>query len=111
MEDNKFLLLEQEFKTYKEITNREIAKLQQATEEQEKRILAIERSKEKTDFQYEQIIQMLNKLNNVTIPNLTAQIEELKNKPVKRYDQAISSIIGAIFGAVGGVIAALFIKQ
>lgn len=111
MEENKILLLEQEFHSYKEITDKEIIKLQKELEDHEKRILSIERSKEKTDFQYEQIMETLNKLNNITIPNLTAQIEELKNKPIKRYDQIIGSVLGAIFGAIGGAIAGMLLHK
>lgn len=111
MEDNRVLLLEQEFHNYKEINDREILKIQKELEDHEKRILSMERSKEKTDFQYDQIMETLNKLNNITIPNLTAQIEELKNKPIKRYDQVIGSILGAIFGAIGGAIAGVLLKS
>ena len=73
-------------------------------EDHEKRLLTIEKSQEKTDFQYEEIMKTLNKLNDVTIPSLTAQIEELKNKPVKRYDQIITSLIAGIVGAIIGFI-------
>ena len=110
MEDSKFLLLEQEFKNYKIATNKEIEELKRISEAQEKRIIQIELNNAKTDIQYEQIMNILNKLNEKTIPDLIAQIEELKNKPAKRYDQAIGSILGAIFGAIGGAIAGLFLK-
>ncbi len=110
MEDSKFLLLEQEFKNYKIATNKEIEELKRILETQEKRIIQIELNNAKTDIQYEQIMNILNKLNERTIPDLIAQIEELKNKPAKRYDQAIGGILGAIFGAIGGAIAGLFLK-
>ena len=110
MEDSKFLLLEQELKNYKIATNKEIEELKRISEAQEKRIIQIELNNAKTDIQYEQIMNILNKLNEKTIPDLIAQIEELKNKPAKRYDQAIGSILGAIFGAIGGAIAGLFLK-
>ena len=77
----------------------------------EKRLLALEISKEKTEYQYEQIMDTLKTLNDVTIPNLVSQIEELKNKPVKRYDQAISSILGAFFGSIGTLIATWLFKK
>ena len=110
MEDSKFLLLEQEFKNYKIATNKEIEELKRISEAQEKRIIQIELNNAKTDIQYEQIMNILNKLNEKTIPDLIAQIEELKNKPAKRYDQAIGGILGAIFGAIGGAVAGLFLK-
>ena len=110
MEDSKFLLLEQEFKNYKNATNKEIEELKRMSETQEKRIIQIELNNAKTDIQYEQIMNILNKLNEKTIPDLIAQIEELKNKPAKRYDQAIGGILGAIFGAIGGAVAGLFLK-
>ena len=108
MTESDIRLLEQQLKNYKDTTDKEIDNLKKTTEEQEKRIQAIERSKEKTDFQYEQIMKTLEKLNNETIPNLTTQIEELKNKPVKRYDQVVSAFIGAIVGAIGAYIASIF---
>ena len=109
--ENKILLLEQEFKDYKQHREKEMSEIKKDLDNHEQRLLVIEKSKEKTDFQYEEIIKTLNKLNEVTIPNLTAQIEELKNKPVKRYDQAISAVIGAIFGAVGTTIVNVVIKN
>ena len=109
MAESDIRLLDQELKNYKNNTDKEIQDLKKITDEQEKRIQAIERSKEKTDFQYDQIMKTLEKLNNETIPNLTAQIEELKNKPVKRYDQVITAFIGAIVGAIGAAIASMFI--
>lgn len=110
MEDSKFLLLEQEFKNYKIATNKEIEEFKRISEAQEKRIIQIELNNAKTDIQYEQIMNILNKLNERTIPDLIAQIEELKNKPAKRYDQAIGGILGAVFGAIGGAVAGLFLK-
>lgn len=110
MEDNKLLLLEQSFKNYKEITDKQSEELKRVTQEQEKRIIQLEMNNTKTDLQYEQIMRTLNKLNEETIPNLTVQLEELKNKPAKRYDQIIGSVLGGIFGAVGGVIAGLIIN-
>lgn len=110
MEDNNYLLLKQEFRSYKETTDKQIEELKKQIEDHEKRIQLMEKSKEKTDYQYEQIIQTLNKLNEKTIPDLTMQIEELRNKPIKRYETIIGSILGAIFGAVGGSIASFFLK-
>ena len=40
----------------------------------EKRLLAIERSSEKTEFQYQEIMKALNKLNDKTIPDLIKDI-------------------------------------
>ena len=110
MEDSKILLLEQEFKNYRYTTEKQIEELKQLNSEQEKRITQLEMNNTKTDVQYEQIMQILNKLNDVTIPNLTNQLEELKNKPAKRYETVIGSVLGAIFGAIGGAIAGLFLK-
>lgn len=99
--EEQIMLLEQDFKNHKEqydaICNR--------IDDLDKRVKAIELSKQKTDYQYEQIMDSLKTLNEKTIPKLTAQIEELKNKPVKRYDQAVSSVLGAIFGAAGAWLA------
>lgn len=109
-EDNKILLLEQEFKNHKELTEKQIKELNKKIEMQQQEIIELKMQNTKTDVQYEQIMQILNKLNEKTIPDLINQIEELKNKPAKRYDQAIGSILGAIFGAIGGAIAGIFLK-
>lgn len=77
----------------------------------EKRILTIEISREKTDYQYEQIMENLKTLNEKTIPNLVAEINALKEKPAKRYDSIISGILGAIAGGVGTAIASIFINK
>ena len=110
MEGDKILLLEQELKNLKTISEREIIELNKKFEAQQQEIVEIKLQNTKTDVQYEQIMQILNKLNEKTIPDLIAQIEELKNKPIKRYDQAIGGILGAIFGAIGGAIAGVFLK-
>lgn len=109
--EKEFLVLKQEFKSYKETAEKQIVELTRKTEEQEKRIIQLEMNNTKTDLQYAQIMQSLKTLNETTIPNLTAQVEELKNKPVKRYETIIGSVLGAIFGAVGGAIVGLVLKQ
>jgi Sec-independent protein secretion pathway component TatC len=50
----------------------------------------------------EQLIQLtdIQKLNEQTIPNLTKQIQELKNKPAERYNLIVTSIISAIVGGM-----------
>lgn len=110
MEDNSVLILKQQFDAYKEYADKEIHELKLAITEQDKRIKEMELSKQKTEYQYEQIMKSLQILNEKTIPNLSSQIEELKNKPVKRYDQVVTGLLGAIVGAIGAVIARLFIK-
>ena len=109
--EKEFLVLKQEFKSYKETAEKQIFELTRKTEEQEKRIIQLEMNNTKTDLQYAQIMQSLKTLNETTIPNLTAQVEELKNKPVKRYETIVGSVLGAIFGAIGGAIVGLVLKQ
>ena len=104
MGENEVVLLRQEFKSYKEVTDKTISELSDIIRDHEKRIQQIERSKEKTDFQYEQIMKTLETLNKDTIPKLTKEIEELKNKPVKRYDQVITGLISAIVGGIVGFV-------
>lgn len=110
VDEGKIIKLEQELLDYKEITNKELGTLKTEINDHEQRIKEVETSKQKTDFQYEQIMDALQKINDQTIPNLIKEIEDLKNKPVKRYDQAISAIIGAVFGSVGTGIASMFLK-
>lgn len=107
MDENKLLVLEQDIRNMKEL----IIELKDTAKNQEKRIVELETSKSITEMQFKQIIESLNKLNNDTIPNLTKEIEELKNKPIKRYDQAVTGILGAICGTIGGAIAGIFIKK
>lgn len=104
----RLLKLEQEFKDHKEIMDKENITLKKQIEDHEKRLKEVETSKQKTDFQYEQIMEALQKINDKTIPDLIKEIEELKNKPVKRYDQiitiALSTIIGGVIGFVVNMI-------
>lgn len=93
-----------------QINKQFIENLQGEVKDLQKRVTKIEMTKEKTDYQYEEIMKALDKLNNVTIPNLMNEIDELKNKPAKRYDQTITAIIGTIVGAVGGAIVSLILK-
>ena len=103
--DNELAIFKNDFDHYKKETDNKIKKLEVTTAEQEKRIQLMERSKEKTDFQYEQIMEMLRTLNEKTIPDLTKQIQEIKDKPNQHYNTVITSIISAIVGgAVGFVV-------
>lgn len=109
--EKEFLLLKQEFKSYREATDTQLNELKRKTEEQEKRIIQLELNNTKTDLQYAQIMETLKKLNEKTIPELTNQISELKDKPAKRYEAIVGSVLGAIFGAIGGAIVGLVLKQ
>lgn len=103
-------LLRQDLKLHKESSDKVIQKLEEQINELDGRVKKMELSKEKIEYQYEQIMESLKTLNETTIPNLTAQIEELKNKPAKRYDQIVTAVLGALFGAAGAAAAGLFIK-
>lgn len=110
-ESEQLLLLKQEMENHKQIAEEQINRLQEQVSGLDVRVKEMEMSKQKTEYQYEQIMQSLKTLNEKTIPNLTAQIQDLKDKPVKRYDQAISGVIGAIFGSIGTSIVNLLIKK
>lgn len=110
-ENQEIMLLKQDVANFKQQNLETIHKLQKDLAQLDVRVKEMEMSKQKTEYQYEQIMQSLKTLNEQTIPNLTSQIQELKNKPVKRYDQAITSLIAAIFGAVGAFIVNMFIKK
>lgn len=103
-------VLKKEFEIYKSTTDSKIEDLENEIDNHDNRIKVIEISKEKTDFQYEQIMETLKKLTDKTIPDLTKQIQELKDKPVKRYDQVIGGILGAITGAIGSYIVNIFFR-
>lgn len=104
MGDNELALLRNDFEHYKNGTDNKIKKLEETLDEQEKRIQSMERSKEKTDYQYEQIMDMLKTLNEITIPNLSKQIQEIKEKPTQRYNTVITSIISAVVGGIMGFV-------
>lgn len=108
-DSEKLLLLRQEFADYKENHTATTNAMQEKLEEIDKRLKQVEVSKQKTDFQYEQIMETLKTLNEKTIPNLISQVEELKNKPVKRYDQIVTGLLGAVVGALGAYIANIFL--
>lgn len=92
-------------KTDCELYKDRIVKVESRVEELDKRIIDLEKRNEKTDFQYEQIMKMLDRLNNVTIPKLTEEIQLIKNKPAERYNSIVTTIIGAVVGAIVGFIA------
>ena len=70
MDDKDFVQLKADYNAYKEHTNNQINELKKRQEELNKRITSIETSREKTEYQYEQIMQTLEKLNDVTIPRV-----------------------------------------
>lgn len=99
----------QKLKTDCEIYKNKIDKLEKTTEHQEERIQKLERSNDKTDLQFEQIMKTLDKLNNVTIPELTKEIQAIKDKPAQRYNSIVSAIISAgVGGIIGFIISKLF---
>lgn len=83
-----------------EILNREIDDIKQEMKDLSKRISKVEQSREKTEYQFSQIMKALDDLNKITIPKLTKDLEEIKNKPAKRYDTVITTIITAIVSAI-----------
>ena len=91
-------------KTDCEIYKQKIDRLEKEITSQEQRISELEKRSEKTDFQYEQIMKMLDKLTEQTIPELSKEIQAIKNKPAERYNTIVASIITACVGAVVGFI-------
>ena len=104
MNEDKLIL--QELQNLKEL----VKELKDTTKNQEKRIVELEASNSITDLRFAQIMEALKKLNDTAIPYLTKEFEELKNKPGKRYEQIIAGILGALCGAIGGVIAKMFLQ-
>ena len=80
----------------------QIEEVKKENKELSKRITKIEASREKTEFQYEEIMKALNKLNDVTIPNLMKEVESIKNKPAKRWETGINALISAVVAALVG---------
>lgn len=81
-----------------------------ATKEQEHRIAVLESENAKTDFQYNEIMKTLNKLVETTIPALSAEIQAIKEKPVKRYETVVAAILGAVAGGIGTFIVNMLLK-
>ena len=50
------------------------------------------------------------KLVEQTIPNLSKEIQEIKEKPVKRYETVVVGILAAIAGGIGTAIVTLLLK-
>lgn len=100
MDDKNLVQLQVEFSTFKKHTEESMAELKKENEELSKRVMELEKNTEKTDFQYEQIMKTLDKLNDETIPNLVKQIQELKDKPAQKYNLIATTAIGAIVGGI-----------
>ena len=79
-----------------ELFEEQLKELKEQNKEYEKRLTAIETSREKTEFQYEQIMKAIDKLNEVTIPNLMKELENIKNKTAKRWEAGVNALISAI---------------
>lgn len=92
-------------KTDCEIYKVKIDKMEIAVSKIQDRVNDLEAKGEKTDFQYDQIMKMLDKLTEQTIPELSKEIQALKSRPVERYNAVITSIISTVVGAIVGFIA------
>jgi CII-binding regulator of phage lambda lysogenization HflD len=93
-----------------EIYKNKIDNLEKRVYNHEERIAVIEKENTKTDLQYTQIMEKLNKLIDTTIPALSAEIQAIKEKPAKRYETVIAAILGAIGGGIGTSIVTFLIK-
>ena len=74
----------------------QLKELKEQNKNFEKRLTEMETSKEKTEYQYEQIIKAIDKLNDITIPSVLKELEAIKNKPVKRWETGVNALISAI---------------
>lgn len=83
-----------------ELLDRQLAELKAENKELVKRISRVEQSREKTEYQFTEIMKALDDLNKITIPKLTKDLEEIKNKPAKHYDTIITTIITAVVSAI-----------
>ena len=100
MNEQEFIKLKADCEVYKS----KVDKLEIAYSKLQERVGNLEAKSEKTDFQYEQIMRMLDKLTEQTIPELSKEIQALKTKPAERYNQIITSIISTGIGAVVGFV-------
>ena len=100
-----------EFKIECSVYKNKIDKLEKVTETQEERIAILERNNTKTDLQYEQIMKTLTKLVEQTIPELSREIQTIKNKPAERYNTIVVAVIGAIAGGIGTYLLNLILQK
>ena len=100
-----------EFKIECSVYKTKIDKLEKVTETQEERIAILERNNTKTDLQYEQIMKTLTKLVEQTIPELSKEIQTIKNKPAERYNTIVVAVIGAIAGGIGTYLLNLILQK
>ncbi len=47
-------------------------------------------------------MKAIDKLNEVTIPNLMKELENIKNKPAKRWEAGVNALISAIVAGLVG---------
>lgn len=85
----------------------QLKELKEQNKDFEKRLTEMETSKEKTEYQYEQIMKAIDKLNDITIPSIVKELEGIKNKPAKRWETGINALISAI---VAGMVAFISTK-
>ena len=83
-----------------DLLDEQIKELKTQNKELEKRLTTIETSREKTEFQYEQIMKAIDKLNEDTIPKLMKELEIIKNKPAKRWETGINALISGVVAIV-----------
>lgn len=76
-------------------------KSQEARKEIYKRLNALEQSKARTEEQYDRIMESLTDLKTEQSAMLR-RLEELSQRPAKRYETAITTAISAIVGAIIG---------
>lgn len=100
MNEQEFIKLRADCEVYKS----KVDKLEIESSELQERVSKLEAKGEKTDFQYDQIMKMLDKLNEQTIPELSREIQALKSKPVERYNAVVTSVISTVIGAIIGYI-------
>lgn len=105
MNEQEFIKLKADCEVYKV----KVDKMEVAVSKIQDRVGNLEAKGEKTDFQYEQIMKMLDKLNEQTIPELSREIQALKSRPVERFNHVVTSVISTVVGAiVGFIISKLF---
>lgn len=100
MNEQEFIKLTSDCEVYKS----KVDKLEIGHSELAERVGKLEAKSEKTDFQYEQIMKMLDKLTETTIPELSKEIQALKNKPVERYNAVVMTIITTVVGTIIGFV-------
>jgi len=77
----------------------------------EQSLKSLHKRQDHSDELIKSVYEMAVEVKNMreTLNNVVEQVEEVKNKPVKKWESVTAAIIGAIAGGIGTALAGLII--